>query len=214
MTQSFHGRKAILAAISMGSLALGLNAGSAEAQTVIFDFVFSDFSGGEIGNGFFEFDDIAPDTRVTYDELTGFSWGFDISTANFDITLSSSAGNIPFYDDFQGNPPEGIDLFGVVGSRTLEFVDTQGQLITFAENPTRPAGLGIVFTESSSSVQFRNFAADGSSTILGNGVFTATERLVVSPPAEPIPTPALLPGLIGMGAAAIRKRKQEAEKAT
>ncbi len=32
-----------------------------------------------------------------------------------------------------------------------------------------------------------------------------------APTAVPIPTPALLPGLVGMGVAALRKRKQEAE---
>jgi len=37
------------------------------------------------------------------------------------------------------------------------------------------------------------------------------EAFISSPNTAPIPTPALLPGLIGMGAAALRKRKQEAE---
>jgi hypothetical protein len=37
------------------------------------------------------------------------------------------------------------------------------------------------------------------------------DNVAVEANAEPIPTPALLPGLIGMGAAALRKRKKEAE---
>jgi hypothetical protein len=202
--------KQVLATL-LGALAFGVGFGeSAEAQTVIFDFQFFDFSGGEIGTGFFEFDDITPDTQVAYDGLTNYSWEFDISTPAFDTTLSSSAGNIPFADDFQNNAIEGIQLSGAVGSRTLSFIDFDGQLLAFVENPTRPAGLGIVFSELSSSVQFRNYTDDGSSTILGSGNFTATERLV-TPPTETIPTPALLPGLIGMGAAALRKRKQEVE---
>jgi hypothetical protein len=44
-----------------------------------------------------------------------------------------------------------------------------------------------------------------------NGSFTYAKATLIKHESEPIPTPALLPGLIGMGAAALRKRKQEAE---
>lgn len=43
------------------------------------------------------------------------------------------------------------------------------------------------------------------------GRYAVSEIQVRGSEAAPIPTPALLPGLMGMGAAALRKRKQEAE---
>jgi hypothetical protein len=46
------------------------------------------------------------------------------------------------------------------------------------------------------------------SNVLGRYVFAARAGSI-DPNPEPIPTPALLPGLLGMGIAALRKRKQE-----
>jgi hypothetical protein len=52
-----------------------------------------------------------------------------------------------------------------------------------------------------------SFDASGLSNPPNVGPFLDDVKLEVTP----VPTPALLPGLIGMGAAALRKRKQEAE---
>jgi len=61
--------------------------------------------------------------------------------------------------------------------------------------------------DSLSSVLFSAISSNGS----GENDFEFTLDNIYVSEVSKIPTPALLPGLIGMGAAALRKRKQEAE---
>lgn len=97
----------------------------------------------------------------------------------------------------------GLDVIG--GTNNLSF-----NLLTFVYN--RATGVG----------KFQGRFTDGS---LGLGTFTLG-RAITSPAGNPVvtndfnytlsvtavPTPALLPGLIGMGLAALRKRKAELEQ--
>lgn len=55
------------------------------------------------------------------------------------------------------------------------------------------------------------FVSDAGDTALDSAVFIKGGSIATVPPvpSEPIPTPALLPGLIGMGVAALRKRGQD-----
>lgn len=54
----------------------------------------------------------------------------------------------------------------------------------------------------------------GSFTLASNGPALSHITFFDTEGTTPIPTPALLPGLIGMGVAALRKRKGEAEEST
>jgi hypothetical protein len=68
--------------------------------------------------------------------------------------------------------------------------------------PNTPSFLGFVTHPGDALLTSLSITTDQSATVAGfDNVSFAT----------PVPTPALLPGLIGMGAAALRKRKQEAE---
>ena len=58
---------------------------------------------------------------------------------------------------------------------------------------------------------YPNFAADGPTfNTVGIGSSGGSYSITLNQPTTAIPTPALLPGLIGLGVAALRKRKAEA----
>ena len=67
------------------------------------------------------------------------------------------------------------------------------------------------FDPALSSINDAFFSYDVAS---GAGFGDVSYKLVATPPTPPaaVPTPALLPGLIGMGVAALRKRKQTVEQ--
>ncbi len=49
----------------------------------------------------------------------------------------------------------------------------------------------------------------------GSPIFASTNKFTngLNPPATPVPTPALLPGLVGLGMATLRKRKNQGQEA-
>lgn len=55
------------------------------------------------------------------------------------------------------------------------------------------------------------FVSDAGDSAFDSAVFVKGESITTVPPSEKVPTPALLPGLIGMGVAALRKRRQNGE---
>ncbi|HIK56703.1 MAG TPA: PTPA-CTERM sorting domain-containing protein, partial [Synechococcales cyanobacterium M55_K2018_004] len=79
--------------------------------------------------------------------------------------------------------------------------DPTGQFSPFVPIGVRFDGIArsVDFGGSVNQIGFDNITLGSATPGNGNGV--------------PIPTPALLPGLIGMGAAALRKRNQEADSA-
>jgi hypothetical protein len=96
-----------------------------------------------------------------------------------------STQDAPFYDPF------GFNLNGIFTQLTNSF-GAQSQFGTASFN----VALGDTF----------GFEVQTIDNVVGSA--TATISNFSAP--EPIPTPALLPGLIGMGVAALRKRKGEA----
>lgn len=126
-------------------------------------------------------------------DLFSFFWGggnFNARTSSsFDpiLSLFNSAGTLLTQND---------DSFGTLQSFISQTGLTQGQYL-----------LGIA--------SFPNFAGNGPT--FGNrpgGSGGAYSIALNQPTATAVPTPALLPGLIGMGVAALRKRKAEAVEET
>jgi hypothetical protein len=108
-------------------------------------------------------------------------------------------GSLPSFVSFNWNygsydSPE-FDFFGVVINNVQTILaDTSGQFgsYTFQVNPGDEFGFGV-------------WSADSS---YGAGYVEISNFNVT-----PVPTPALLPGLIGMGVAALRKKQGETEEA-
>ncbi len=108
-----------------------------------------------------------------------------------------------------------VDAIGDVASTIdLDFlVDPIPAGVNVAWTCTDPAGCNDVPGGAT-----RSFAVSFTGTALGTYAFETgfvgisareTDRITVTGDEVPIPTPALLPGLIGMGVAALRKRNQE-----
>jgi len=114
--------------------------------------------------------------------------------------LTELAGSIASYVSFNYSygtfdlPNGGFDPFGVVVNNVftlLADLDGQSGSYTFLVNPGEEFGFGVLTTD--------NIGGAGFATISNFNV-------------TPVPTPALLPGLIGMGVAALRKKQGEAEE--
>lgn len=122
----------------------------------------------------------------------------DVSAGDFDIEFN--------YDQIEwetGDFSAGEDGLGGFSARAGysngagEFFELGGSGVNGAFLDGGPASLAANRTLNSS--------------VDGRYVFSVRSGNVVTPPTStPIPTPALLPGLIGVGAAALRKRKAEA----
>jgi hypothetical protein len=65
----------------------------------------------------------------------------------------------------------------------------------------------------SSPINFRIYGYDGTGTS-GNNSQLSLDNVSVHGSVVPVPTPALLPGLVGLGAGVLRKRKQQREVVT
>jgi hypothetical protein len=92
------------------------------------------------------------------------------------------------------DPTGGFDPFGVLVNDVFTLLadqDGTSGTYTFQVNPGDEFGFGVVTTDNA----------------FGSGYATISNFNVT-----PVPTPALLPGLIGMGVAALRKKRGEAEE--
>lgn len=138
----------------------------------------------------------------------------------FDLTL-------PTGDNLSVNPEQGYDYQVARYDRVLDFAGASGRTVS-----------GLTSTLSTSQIYSSNtvlnaltgsgftnflFSATDNSSIAGSGNFSSSIQSLVegdvsvtydyTSASTPIPTPALLPGLVGMGVAAIRKRKAEQKEA-
>jgi hypothetical protein len=94
------------------------------------------------------------------------------------------------------------------GQALLQYNDGTLQSVNLSTLIGSPrGGVGFFgFTASRKSISSVLFA---SATGSGNDFYGIDDVRYVSASAEPIPTPALLPGLVGLGVAALRKKRDE-----
>lgn len=171
------------------------------AQALSFGFNFDNTIGGGVtppfvGTGTFSFDGSVADGTYSLLDLTNFDFSFSFGTdtfANSDIATPLSEILVLISNSGQQANFSNINLFGsgpFIGSIDFLNLSNSSETRLSFEPPglLRFGGnLDLYFTDSF----FGNYTAPA--------------------PATAIPTPALLPGLIGMGVAALRqKRKGEA----
>lgn len=211
-------KKAVVVSI-LGSIAAILFPSSAEAMR--FHFTQGGFEEGAEISGFFVGKDLNGDGQILFDS---FDPKLEEELKEFKISWSGNS-MFPAFTRSLNRPGE-IFAFGFAYNLNDQYLgDDDGNLPQVAE------GIAAVFDFSS----FRVFYSaglgpledetppltpicQGGSTICGaleNDMpplfsFTTTEFVEVDGP-QAIPTPMLLPGLVGMGAAALRRRQQEAQ---
>ncbi|XGV99736.1 MAG: PTPA-CTERM sorting domain-containing protein [Leptolyngbya sp. BL-A-14] len=179
---------AMVAAVTFGSLA-------PKAQALSFGFQFDNTPNSTVtppiaGTGTFNFDGDPGDGTFALTSLTNYQFNF-----NF---LNGSAFNTADIKTPLANILVKITSSG--GLRSLNFGGSTGG----------PFLGSLDFTNASGGLSFQpNFGSLYFTTRGGVGTYKAT--VATSNPTA-VPTPALLPGLIGLGAAALRKRKTEKVK--
>jgi hypothetical protein len=139
-----------------------------------------------------------PLTAASPDPVTPSSWSFNLKDKFGEIVKSFSSSSSALYTGAGSSPysAEKISLF---------FGEAAGYLLfDFASDFT---GIGPIqvnlpnkYGESSKTVAEAQYDDDG------NVIFKATELDIVSGSSESVPTPVLLPGLIGMGVSAFKRR--------
>ncbi len=136
--------------------------------------------------------------------------GADETTVfNGDLTISSSNTVV--------NPDNNLRAFDISIALTTPFLydPTLGNLLLDIRNPSGgftsnldteqgPTGVGIFYRRLSISNINKTAVDAENGQLLSGGVITQFGY-------RPVPTPALLPGLIGMGVAALRKRRSQGE---
>jgi hypothetical protein len=217
-----------LGAVGATIVSLGMAAAPALAATVFTD--EAAFLSNVQGGSYLEtFDSLAVGSNIgTSLNFSGNGFSYEATAINpdpslneffnaasaGDVWLSTFAANTPIVFNFTSGNVSAIsgaffpnDVNGAVtpGSVSLTLSDGTSQTLTntndtsfigFLANP------GTVFTSLTIS----------SDQPFVPGYFPTVNNLRVGTAATPIPTPALLPGLIGMGVAVWRKRKAEAVK--
>jgi hypothetical protein len=117
----------------------------------------------------------------------------DIAVGNFDIEFN--------YDQIQWETGRASGGSGGLGGNSARAGYSNGAGTSFE---FVGSGVNGAFLDSGSNSLIANRLNSG---IDGRYLFTVRDGAVVQPGGDAIPTPALLPGLIGLGAAAYRKRK-------
>jgi len=137
-----------------------------------------------------------------------------VDGSRFFGTVDGQGDNPGAFDTITWSFPQAITAFGADWFNTAsgdlltlsgDFDGTGTQTVSFNTQLGSPGDgfLGIIGNASFSSITFGTEGAAGQG---GLETFTA-DNLSFGTAATPIPTPALLPGLVGMGIAAWRKRK-------
>ncbi|HEY9695914.1 MAG TPA: PTPA-CTERM sorting domain-containing protein [Trichocoleus sp.] len=201
--------KTIGAAV-VGAAAIGLSVGSlSPANALTFDLKWS---GQPLGNkaeatGFIDFDPT---------QIGNPGGSYNLVVDDFSITITgANKGNGTFtLSDF--------DSFGFFTPPNSPLDFTKELVGQPANSPSLPFGTPNTFGEAGDFNIFSPFAnpntpngflyfqfvtAAGDNPLGNNDKLTLTSFAPQS--AAPVPTPALLPGLIGMGVAALRKRKND-----
>jgi hypothetical protein len=138
------------------------------------------------------------------------------STGSFeDSNIASLFPPLPTIDDLAlvatGNPV----LFAISGPIT-GFIEGVNLADGFPPSSVRFDLTSFIWNSTTGDADLRGVFVSGSDSIAAVGRFTS--QLSGANPSsyslsiEAVPTPALLPGLIGMGIAALRRKKEEAEE--
>lgn len=197
---------ALAAALTTG---MALTAPSAEAVSLSVGSVLNlqNLSGGGVtfnsGTGTLDF----------FGPLGGQGVGVGASTGSFvgatslptpiariqDLSLTPLGGGIFKLPATVANFIQGVDVPGVPGGNDVQFTLTE-----------------FIFNSANGNTNsLKGFFTTSSGTFQAIGRFTSqtdfTNPSTYSLSLEVVPTPALLPGLVGMGLAALRKRREEAE---
>jgi hypothetical protein len=170
------------------------------AQAASFNFSFDDsfddtLTPPIVGTGTFSFDGNLGDGTYALTSLTNYLFSFNFGSATFGnndistpvsevlITILNSGNRVIFSNIYpypNGSGPH---------RGAIDFDNSSGDYLTFEPPYLRP-----FFPP----------------TLYGSNLYTGTYLGIVSSSPTPVPTPALLPGLIGMSVAAFRRRSQEA----
>jgi hypothetical protein len=203
-------------AIAASALTVGSVMYAPVANAASFTGSLSEFTGDNAG-GEFTFSDVSANTVSLLAKITSPTVGGDIRGIFFDLIGGTTGLTVA--------PGSGVPLsdlgFGTCQAGGGNNLNGGGSPCPFDVGFAvgRPGAAGgtitsALFTITRSGLTASSFAgqtigvryqATGAN---GNG----SSKLAGTVSATPVPTPALLPGLIGMGVAALRKRKGEAEE--
>jgi len=182
-----------LTSVAVGAAVTAMTFGSftPEAQALSFDFQFDNTPNATVtppivGDGTFSFDGDPGDGTFALTSLSNFNFAFNFGGNTFgNADIATPLANVL------------VQITNSGGTRSLNFGG-------FGGGPFRGS---LDFINGSTNLSFQpNFG----SLYFSNGNFGTYEAIASTTDPTPIPTPALLPGLVGMGVAALRKRKQEA----
>lgn len=188
----------VLATAGVGVVLVGFGSSSAQAASLTYDFAVNVGSGELVGkqyNGFLTFDD-ANITGVGAERINpsqGLAVSFNFLGRNYAKSNDLGFPDYPIIDFFNGS------LQG------LSFL-----VLDNALNPNlRQFAIGSSTRGSDAGGTYFIYGTSDFSVMNGEGSVSYKQRNTV-----PVPTPALLPGLIGLGMAAFRKRNQDQSMST
>ena len=205
----------LTASIAAGALAMGTTFYAPAASAATIAGPLTDFTGDTAG-GKMTFTDAGPGTVNLFAEITAPTIGGDIRGLFFNVLGGTDGLNVTGTDvtSFAFNTCNlggGNNLEGggpsapCAGSNVFDVGISIGQpgaadgTITSTQLTITRAGLtASSFLDQTIGMRLQSTGADGK----GSSKLSGTA----------VPTPALLPGLIGMGAAALRKRKGEGDE--
>ncbi|MDX2241194.1 MAG: PTPA-CTERM sorting domain-containing protein [Leptolyngbyaceae cyanobacterium bins.302] len=221
MQQLFAKGAALAAVIAVGTL----SSGSAQAAIVTgtvtgtwdYDYVLGNVTVGDTFKATYTYDDAAL-TPYSYSDpgyyeytgWTGSLLSLIVESGTYSHTFDfASGGSYIQFEDFDGDPGyyySDYRHFSVYGGDYDSTTEVSNNF--YAYKRVGKYFNGTPFESLYASLYGYDYV-NGSAT---NGVYTYKANFTPDPTAVPVPTPALLPGLIGMGVAALRKRKAEAAK--
>lgn len=171
------------------------------------------------GSVTFETDTLAIDIRSPFDEGERLLYANAITDLTFsvgNVTETLQTGNVQIFNDFSR-------CIFRSSSECFNFLDEEDTLFFIAEDSELSAQLivsgldqalldrGTLPTTLPPTEEI--FRVDFFVDDIVNDEFSIASNSIqlVAPPAEEVPTPASLPGLLGMGVAVLRLRRQKAE---